>query len=320
MSNDWWSTPSRPAPTPAQSAPALGSGLVRSQSTSRAARFAGDELDPEDNRMADSIKFLPSFASSTAGKLALGTSPSAGGGLGSPQESRRSPQAGRYGGATQERDGLSPRHTRARNLAQQSAAISAAQSAAMDEDMPPTASLRDSSIDTRVATLTNSSELQTPSSLIPTPTTTTLHIFGPPMEVLGTMKDYLSQFGPVASYRAGPAGSNWYIVDFSSPTAAAFALRRHGDIVGGRWMVAFKVASAGSTAGCTLVEGGDGLVGAMGVGPGTPIQVQNRQIIRAKPAAQAVAKTKSGGNEYGWDEPEAQAGWTGWVSERLFGR
>lgn len=91
MSNDWWSqTPSRYTSTP------IHPTLSRSQSISQSTRtrFAGDELDPEDSRAADAVKFLPSFASSQAGRVALGTSPTGGMSMsvGSPQGERRSPQ------------------------------------------------------------------------------------------------------------------------------------------------------------------------------------------------------------------------------------
>lgn len=174
MSNDWWSqTPSRYTSTP------IHPTLSRSQSVSQSTRtrFAGDELDPEDSRAADAVKFLPSFASSQAGRVALGTSPTGGMSMsvGSPQGERRSPQ-GRLSGSVHERcvyvyhfcvigkltgDSNSPRHiTRARSLAQ-SAALSSSTAngpAPMDEDMPPTASLRDSVTETRVATVVASNE------------------------------------------------------------------------------------------------------------------------------------------------------------------
>ncbi|ODN79288.1 hypothetical protein L202_03300 [Cryptococcus amylolentus CBS 6039] len=319
MSNDWWSTPSRTAPTP---------NLTRSQSLrqSRYAPTAGDELDPEDAKAADAIKFLPSFASSQAGKMTLGTSPTGGmstygGYVGSPQGERRSPQ-GRLSGSVHEAN--SPRHTtRARTLAHQSSVLGSSYNPnAMDEDMPPTASLRDSVTDTRSAPVLATNELPTPPSLIPTRTTTSLYIFGPPSAILSTLEPYLAQFGTVQSYHPGPEGSNWYIVEFATPLAASYALRRHGDIIQGKWMIGFKVGNGGSMEGFNAgaaAEGGEAVV----VPPpaaGTPIRVQNASILRPKPVPQAVVKAAKSGNEYAWDEPEGQPGWTGWVTERLFGR
>ena len=93
MSNDWW-TQSTTAP------PSSYTYHTPSRPNLPRARFAGDELDPEDAKMAEGIKFLPSFASSPAGKLALGQSPAAGGmgmGMGmsggSSPGNRRSPTA-----------------------------------------------------------------------------------------------------------------------------------------------------------------------------------------------------------------------------------
>ncbi|WVQ95896.1 hypothetical protein IAU59_002995 [Kwoniella sp. CBS 9459] len=394
MSNDWWTsstststfhTPQRPGGglTHSTSSNALSSSRTRfapHNSTAHAHAYghgnANDQLDPEDERMAEQIKFLPSFASSPAGKLALGTSPSqstnmgfgagsggAGGGSGggvagsggamgvsSPGEGRRSPTVGaRFGNSVQERD--SPRHHR-RSLIHQPNSFgtgsaynagfggAGAGGTAMDEDMPPTASLRDSTADqgVRTAEVSQPVELPTPQSLIPSSTTTTLHIFGPPSDVLPTLKSYLTQFGAVESYKPGPDGSNWWIVNFGNPVSASYALRRHGEIINGRWMIGFKVANEGSTAGCTLVPGQSANQvqtqpnRGSSNGAGTPIRVQNGSIIKPKvnSTTQPITRTAnnaigsvtnaSSGNDYAWDEPENQGGWGNWVSERLFGR
>ncbi|OXC85498.1 hypothetical protein J005_02125 [Cryptococcus neoformans] len=324
MSNDWWSqTPSRYTSTP------IHPTLSRSQSVSQSTRtrFAGDELDPEDSRAADAVKFLPSFASSQAGRVALGTSPTGGMSMsvGSPQGERRSPQ-GRLSGSVHESN--SPRHiTRARSLAQNAALSSSTANgpAPMDEDMPPTASLRDSVTETRVATVVASNELPTPPSLLPTKSTTTLYIFGPPPNILSTLQPYLTQFGPIASYRPGPEGSNWYIVEYTTPMGAAYALRRHGEVLGGQWMIGFKVAIGGAMEGIGSAPGeGDAQGSSSQVPPptaGTPIRVQHKEILRPKVVQPVVAKAAvKSGNDYAWDEPEGSGGWTGWVSERLFGR
>ncbi|WVF68343.1 hypothetical protein IAT40_003108 [Kwoniella sp. CBS 6097] len=393
MSNDWWTsstssstfhTPQRPGGgglPHSTSSNALSSSRTRfaphnstshnySHGHSHGHGNANDQLDPEDERMAEQIKFLPSFASSPAGKLALGTSPSqstgmgfgagsgaggggggsggagsggAGGGMGvsSPGEGRRSPTVGtRFSNSVQERD--SPRHHR-RSLIHQPNSFGTGSTynagfggsgSAMDEDMPPTASLRDSTADqgVRSAEIATPVELPTPQSLIPSSTTTTLHVFGPPGDVLPTLKSYLTQFGAVESYKPGPDGSNWWIVNFGNPVSASYALRRHGEIINGRWMIGFKVASEGSTAGCTLVQGQTAnQVQTRGNGAGTPIRVQNGSIIKPKVqgnnSTQPIARTANNaigtvtnagsGNEYAWDEPENQGGWGNWVSERL---
>jgi hypothetical protein len=107
MSNDWWGNAASP------STPLRQNSLGRSGQ--QASRF-NDELDAEDMKMADGVKFLPSFSTSTAGKLlggssvtpsnGLGMSSSSGaGGPGSPggfsppgMSSRRSPNT-RFGDA-----------------------------------------------------------------------------------------------------------------------------------------------------------------------------------------------------------------------------
>ena len=130
MSQDWWptsstsfSTPSRPQAHPSSgftstpSTHALGGPVSSSTaatnsntagplqpfgSTSGRARFAGDELDPEDSKSAENVKFFPSFSSTPAGKAyqASGGVIAGGGGgsVGSPGAGggspgvRRSPQ------------------------------------------------------------------------------------------------------------------------------------------------------------------------------------------------------------------------------------
>ena len=106
MSNDWWGNSANP------STPLRQNSLGRSSNQNN--RF-NDELDAEDAKMADGVKFLPSFSASTAGKLlggssatpgnVLGMSSSSGAGPGSPggfsppgMSSRRSPNT-RFGDA-----------------------------------------------------------------------------------------------------------------------------------------------------------------------------------------------------------------------------
>ena len=198
---------------------------------------------------------------------------------------------------------------------------------AMDEDLPPTTSLRD---DTPSRTLpsplpsqsSSSAQLPLPPSLIPNSETTTLHVFGPPPDQLPNLESYLGQIGPITSYRPGPEGSNWWVVEFGTATAASYALRRHGEIINGRWMLGLKVAGPGSTLGCTLGEGVEDPVGMIragggggggGGGAGTPMRVmQNAAIIRQKPVVQ-----QSRGEDYAWDDQEKADGFTNRVAQWL---
>jgi len=84
-------------------------------------------------------------------------------------------------------------------------------------------------------------------------------------------------------------------VEYVSPVAASYALRRHGDIVGGRWIVGFKVVSN---------QGG-----AVNVprNPGSAIQVQNTEVLKPKKAPTGVVK-KPVTEGYSWDENEAPSG------------
>ncbi|WVW87092.1 hypothetical protein I302_109149 [Kwoniella bestiolae CBS 10118] len=349
MSNDWWTSSSSSTPQQPFHTPQRPGQFQHSNSTNRSTRFSsnnvGDELDSEDLKMADSIKFLPSFANSPAGKLALGTSPqnsmspSAGfgavnntmsmGGVGSPNEGRRSP------GVRERVERDSPRHHR-RSLLHQNSQLGSSSAfgggMAIDEDMPPTASLRDSvnengngAMQIRNNEVNNAVDLPIPSTLLPNQSTTSLHIFGPPLPILSSLQPYLSQFGPITSFAPGPEGSNWYIVQYSNPVSASYALRRHGDILQGKYMIGFKVVNESSQNGFTQSPGqGQGQMTSSGVG--TPIRVQEGKSIvkpRAAPVKKVVnANGGGGGNEYNWDdtEEEQKNGWGGWVSERLFGR
>ena len=180
----------------------------------------------------------------------------------------------------------------------------------MDEDLPPTTSLRDTESSSPSRTVTSPVQLPISPSLMPNPDTTTLHVFGPPPEHLATLEAYLDQIGPVVSYRPGPEGSNWWVVIYQNPTAASYALRRHGEIINGRWMLGFKVAGPESTSGCTLIDGGDGVVAR---GPGTPLRVQSAPIMRQKAAI--VQRTR--GEDYAWEDGERPVGWGNWVAEKL---
>lgn len=146
MSNDWWGNAASP------STPLRQNSLGRSSQQNN--RF-NDELDAEDARMADGVKFLPSFSASTAGKLLGGSSTTPGNGLGMSSSSgaggpgspggfsppgmstRRSPNT-RFGDARYVNQTVlqlttsSPRASRMRQVNM------------LDEDMPPTTSLRDS--------------------------------------------------------------------------------------------------------------------------------------------------------------------------------
>ncbi len=185
----------------------------------------------------------------------------------------------------------------------------ATQTFALEEDLPPTTSLREVDSPTPVRTVSSPPSRPLPPSLQPQPDTTTLHVFGPPPERLAALEPYLSQVGPVNSYRPGPQGSNWWVVEYDTPTAASYALRRHGEILNGRWMLGFKVATTGSTSGCTLVDGGDGVVAR---GAGKPIRVQSAPIIRQR---QVVVQNKA--EDYAWEDGEKPVGWGNWVAEKL---
>ena len=168
-----------------------------------------------------------------------------------------------------------------------------------EDDAPPTTSLRDaqplSTSPIPPSYLASSTSLPPPPSLQPTENTTTLLVFGPPNDHLPNLRGWLEELGPIASYVPGPDGTNWYVVEYVSPVAASYALRRHGDIVGGRWIVGFKVIT-GSQGGVVVPRN-----------PGSAIQVQNTEVLKPKKAPAGVVK-KQVTDGYAWDESEAPTG------------
>lgn len=198
----------------------------------------------------------------------------------------------------------SPRHTRSTRAA-----------APNDDDAIPTTSLHDDPVRPSSVPQASTSVVvaATPSALEAASDTTTLHVWGPPPEHLSALRPYLESIGPVVSYVPGPDGSNWWTVTYANPLAASYALRRHGEIVSGRWMLGFKVAGPGSTQGLTLVNGvppTQSVVPAGGVGAGIPMQINTGNIIRAKP------KPPTQTEDYAWEETEQQpAGLIGRAAE-----
>lgn len=73
-------------------------------------------------------------------------------------------------------------------------------------------------------------------------------------------------------------------------------MRRHGEIVGGKWMVGFKVASGGY----------DETAEVLPHNPGSRIEVQNKSVM--KPKQPAHGGGKAGGDALAWDENEAPSG------------
>ncbi|EIW71317.1 hypothetical protein TREMEDRAFT_67695 [Tremella mesenterica DSM 1558] len=299
-SSDWWTQSSSHAfHTPARHhLPSSNSNTNSAFSPQTRARFAGDDLDPDDAKAADGIKFLPTFASSPAGKLVMGQTPTSPPGMGG---GRPSPTA-RFSDSSPRN---APTPGARRSLP-----------APMDEDLPPTTSLRDVAESPTKAVVPITQVLPPPPSLTATPTTTSLHIFGPPPSALPELQPYLSAIGEIISYVPGPQGSNWFTVTYASPTSAAYCLRRHGEIIGGRWMLGVKVVSSSSSSGFTssgMVPWSEGHPGEMqrelSGGIGTPLRPKEGNILRAKTPVQTKRE------DYAWDEVDQGQG-----TDNQFGR
>lgn len=226
-------------------------------------------------------------------------------GAASPPAPKRSPTA-RFSGSVNE-SSMSPRGSVSRHRAH----------AGHDDDAGiPTSSLHDDPpraghAHDEHAAASAAAAIPLPPALEPDADTTTLHVFGPPFEFLATLRAYLESIGPVVSYLPGPDGSNWWVVTYGNPLSASFALRRHGEIVNGRWMLGFKVAGPGSTQGLTLVSGVSPPA-VNSTSAGNAIELKSSSIIRPKPKASEVAK-----EDYAWEEPEQPSGLFGRAAELI---
>lgn len=207
-----------------------------------------------------------------------------------------------------------------------------------DEDLPPTTSLRDSTntpantgttISPPSASASSSSTpLPPPSALQHTPTTTKLLVFGPPSDALARLRPWLEECGTVVQYEPGPAESNYWTVEYDAPIGASWALRRHGELLGGRWLVGFKVAEGGLNVALggqarnqsngqgqaqgqvTRHEGGNG-----GGGIGTPLQIRSQDVLRPPKPQVAAAPVQKKQEVYSWDQEEASKGITARAAE-----
>jgi hypothetical protein len=213
-----------------------------------------------------------------------------------------------------------------------------------DEDLPPTTSLRDStnvpanhgtsSISPSPAPASSSSTpLPPPSALQHTPTTTKLFVFGPPPDALARLRPWLEECGTVAQYEPGPAESNYWIVEYDAPIGASWALRRHGEMLGGRWLVGFKVVEGGlnvALGGTTRDQGnahangqgqGQGQVTRHegghggGGGIGTPLQIRSQDVLRPPKPPVAAAPVQKKQEVYSWDQEEGSKGLTARAAE-----
>ena len=180
------------------------------------------------------------------------------------------------------------------------------------------------------------SRLPTPPALTPTSTTTTLNIFGPPPAVLPDLQPYLASIGDILSYTAGPEGSNWWTVTYASPTSAAYCLRRHGELIQGRWILGVTIASSATSGASPLASGsGFGNINGASAGPnnsgrweiaqpprsaemlsdhsgaGTPLRPREGNALRSKTPVQVKKE------DYAWEEQQSESGVMGKVADWL---
>ncbi|GAA5935565.1 hypothetical protein JCM1841_004429 [Sporobolomyces salmonicolor] len=149
--------------------------------------------------------------------------------------------------------------------------------AEMEEDAPPVASLHEfDSEPTPHADLSFSGLRHSPSvdptaspfastatPLHPAPNASTgyaVNVFGFPSSALELILDYFSQFGEIMSKTPSQEGGNWVTIVYAQPWAAARAVRKNGEVLGGVLMVGVKaVDEDGLRRALAGSEGSDGL-------------------------------------------------------------
>jgi hypothetical protein len=194
----------------------------------------------------------------------------------------------------------------------------------IDEDMPPTTSLRDST-DTptravpsqplqeyvplrRIIEHKLTSSIIRPSTLTHTPENTTLLIFGPPLEMIEQLRNLFESQGPIRSFRPGPEACQWYILEYEDPVSAAYALRKHGEVVAGRYILGVRVGDVGIPSAAPPPDYRNDQVARRGNERqiGTPIRMQTASVLKAPGSGVKQAKRDEG---YGWEEEEGKGNW-----------
>lgn len=148
-----------------------------------------------------------------------------------------------------------------------------------------------------------------PSTLTHTPDNTTLLIFGPPLETLDQLRNLFESLGPVRSYRPGPEACQWYILEYEDPVSAAYALRKHGEVVAGRYILGVRVGDVGIPSAAPPPDWRmDNQIARRGNERqiGTPIRMQSTSVMKAPGSGVKAVKRDEG---YGWEEEEGKGNW-----------
>lgn len=132
-------------------------------------------------------------------------------------------------------------------------------------------------------------------------------IFGPPLDMIANLHNLFESCGPVRSYRQGPEACQWYILEYEDPVSAGYALRKHGEVVAGRYILGVRVGDVGTPSAAPPPDYRN--QEAMGRNErriGTPIRMQNTTVMKAPGSAAAQAKRDEA---YGWEEEEGKGYW-----------
>jgi hypothetical protein len=159
-----------------------------------------------------------------------------------------------------------------------------------------------------------------PTHMTHRPDNRTLLIFGPPYDTLDQLRDLFQSLGPMRSYRPGPDGCHWYILEYEDPVSAAYALRKHGEIVSGRWILGVRVGDVGVPSGPIPPDGRGRYPGGQDPNTirmdvarwsqdrqiGTPIRMSKGTVMKGSGTGPNGAREEEA---YAWDEDEGKSHW-----------
>jgi hypothetical protein len=141
-----------------------------------------------------------------------------------------------------------------------------------------------------------------------TPENTTLLIFGPPLEMIDQLRNLFESLGPIRSFRHGPEACQWYILEYEDPVSAAYALRKHGEVVAGRYILGVRVGDVGIPSAAPPPDFRSHEVARRTNERqiGTPIRMQTSSVLKAPGSGATQAKRDEG---YGWEEEDGKGNW-----------
>lgn len=172
--------------------------------------------------------------------------------------------------------------------------------------------------------------LPTPPSLTPSSSTTTLLVFGLPLNGLKGLQRDFESYGEVIKYEPDSNGGQWYVLTFKDPVHASYALRKNGMEIpyeGGMYMLGFSTREPGLMGNSVNGNGNEQAVmngneggpngggggsrgwGGNGGGVGTPLQPQSGSYLKSPSKSKVV---QNGASQW-QDEPSTTGTFASWL-------